>query len=90
MVHGYASSGLHFYRIMKKLKDHFRTYYIDLIGMGASERTPFSENSTVDETEEYFTNFIEQWRLKMGLEEFFLAAHSFGGYVCGCYAEKYP
>jgi len=26
----------------------------------------------------------------MGLDEFFLAAHSFGGYVCGCYAEKYP
>jgi len=59
MVHGYASSGLHFYRIMKKLKAHFRTYYIDLIGMGASERTPFSKDSTADETEKHFTDFIE-------------------------------
>jgi len=35
--------------------------------------------------------FIENWRIKIGeLTNFYLAGHSFGGYICGHYAYRYP
>lgn len=33
---------------------------------------------------------MEKWRQTIGLEKFILAGHSFGGYVSGIYAVKYP
>jgi cardiolipin-specific phospholipase len=36
-------------------------------------------------------DFIEKWRIAFGdLKGFFLAGHSFGGYISGHYACKYP
>jgi pimeloyl-ACP methyl ester carboxylesterase len=35
--------------------------------------------------------FLEKWRKAFGdLKGFFLAGHSFGGYICGHYVCKYP
>lgn len=45
---------------------------------------------TADEADKYFVEFIERWRIAFGdLKDFFLAGHSFGGYICGHYATKY-
>ena len=36
-------------------------------------------------------DFLEKWRKAFGdLKGFFLAGHSFGGYICGHYVCKYP
>lgn len=36
-------------------------------------------------------DFIEKWRIEVGdLKDFYLAGHSFGGYICGHYAYHYP
>ncbi len=76
--------------MMKALSEHFHCIFIDIIGMGLSSRPKFSVSSA-DEAEEYFTDFLEKWRIAFGdLKGFFLAGHSFGGYVCGNYACRYP
>jgi hypothetical protein len=36
---------------------------------------------------QYFIDYFEKWRVAMGnLQDFFLAGHSFGGYMMGNYA----
>ena len=45
--------------------------------------------ATPQESIDYFVNYIEEWRKEMHLDRFYLAAHSFGGYICGNYALKY-
>jgi pimeloyl-ACP methyl ester carboxylesterase len=40
---------------------------------------------------DYFTEYFEKWRIKMGIhEKFHLAGHSLGGYLVGNYVCKYP
>ncbi len=90
MVHGYGASGLIFYKIIKPLAEKFNLILIDIIGMGASSRPPFTAR-TAEEGEEYFIDFLERWRVAMGdMKDFYLAGHSFGGFVCGLYAHRYP
>ena len=89
LVHGYGGSGLIFYKIIKDLAEHFNLYLIDIIGMGASSRPKF-DAKTADEADDYFVNFLETWREKVMITDFYLAGHSFGGYICGHYAYRYP
>ena len=43
------------------------------------------------ECENYFNDYFEKWRVYMDdLRDFYLAGHSFGGYLFGNYASKYP
>lgn len=75
---------------MKPLAERYYLIMIDILGMGASSRPPFT-SQTAEEADEYFTAFLEEWRKAMGdLKGFYLAGHSFGGYICGNYAVKYP
>ena len=77
-----------FYNIYRNLKDHFCVIMIDMIGMGCSSRPEnFDKKNTPQQTIDYFVNYIEQWRIKMNNHtNFFLAAHSFGGYIAAHYA----
>lgn len=34
--------------------------------------------------------FLEGWRVARGISGFYLAAHSFGGYLAGLYNIRYP
>ncbi len=61
---------------------------IDIIGMGASSRPVFNLDDP-NKIDEYLIEWLELWRTKMGLKDFVLAGHSFGGYVSGLYAVKY-
>jgi pimeloyl-ACP methyl ester carboxylesterase len=38
MIHGYGSSSVLFYRIIKYLMVNFQIYLIDMLGMGGSSR----------------------------------------------------
>lgn len=59
--------------------------------MGASSRpSDYSKNFTPEKSIDYFVEYLERWRVSMGdLKDFYLAGHSFGGYVVGNYAVKY-
>jgi len=91
LVHGYGGSGALFYKIIRQLCTRFKLILVDLIGMGGSSRpSNFNENKLQpQETIDYFLDYMEEWRKVMKLEKFYLAAHSFGGYIMGNYALKY-
>jgi pimeloyl-ACP methyl ester carboxylesterase len=63
-------------------------YAFDLLGFGRSSRPPFSLDPIVAEAQ--FVESIEDWRKEMGLKEFILLGHSFGGYLATSYSLKYP
>jgi len=91
LCHGYGGSGALFYKIIKQLSERFTLIFFDLIGMGGSSRPKnFNEDKmTPEEVVDYFIEYIEAWRKAMNLDQFYLSAHSFGGFVCGHYALKY-
>ena len=51
-------------------------------------RCHFSKDA--DEAETQLILAIDLWRRALGLEKILLLGHSFGGYLTGCYALKYP
>jgi len=78
-----------FYRVMKGLAEHFYLVMFDIIGMGASSRPEFTADNYID-TNSYMLRVIEEWRKYLQLTNFFLAGHSYGGYLCGLYASWKP
>ncbi|OMJ77851.1 hypothetical protein SteCoe_22486 [Stentor coeruleus] len=89
LLHGYCGSGMIFYKILKALSTKYYIYILDHIGMGRSSRPSFKAISTY-ETECFFVEGLESFRRAVGLERFFLAGHSFGGYISGCYNIRFP
>ncbi|KAJ7133960.1 alpha/beta-hydrolase [Mycena crocata] len=74
-----------------------RAYAVDWLGMGRSARVPFiikAARSDIPgrgrEAEAFFIDSLEEWRLKMQLEQMTLIGHSLGAYFSVCYALKYP
>lgn len=63
---------------------------IDILGMGGSSRPKFNPK-TPEDSDNFFVDFLENWRQAMGnISGFILAGHSFGGFICGHYAVRYP
>lgn len=89
LIHGYGGSLVLWFSVIKDLSKKFRLYLIDIPGMGASSRVPFT-GTTKKETDDFFTDLLEDWRKEMDITDFFLAAHSYGGYLSGIYTLKYP
>ena len=89
LAHGYGGSGALFYKVMKGLSENFYVILIDLVGMGSSARPEWTASNGA-EADEYFMNALEKWRINMELTNFFIAAHSYGGYLLGSYAALYP
>ena len=57
--------------------------------MGASSRPADYPYKTIDATDsiDYFNEYFEKWRVSMGnLTDFYVLAHSLGGYLMGQYA----
>ena len=81
-----------YYHLFKDLVKHYCVIAFDLIGMGGSSRPDnykhhsFKPQDSID----YFNLFIELWRQALNLKEFYLVAHSLGGYIGANYAYKYP
>ena len=55
---------------------------------GSSSPTDFdNEKFTALQVTQYFVDYIEKWRIAMdNLTDFYLAGHSFGGFMVGHYA----
>ena len=70
----------------------FRFILIDLIGFGTSSRPENYDihGFTPGEAIDYFVKDLEMWRKKMKLNDFFMTGHSYGAYLAGNYASKYP
>lgn len=89
LVHGFAGSAALFYRIMKRLAEHFYLVMFDIIGMGCSSRPQFRAKNYL-EANNFMLRIMEEWRKQLNLTNFYLAAHSYGGYLCGIYASWKP
>ena len=88
LVHGFGGSGSLYYKVMKGLSENFYLIIIDMLGMGSSSR-PACNFRNGDDADEMFMSAIETWRINMGnLTNFYLAAHSCGGYIFGTYARR--
>lgn len=88
LVHGFCGGiGLWVHNI-EALSATRPFYAFDLLGFGRSSRPPFSSDPIVAETQ--FVESIEDWRKEIGLKEFILLGHSFGGYLTSSYALRYP
>lgn len=69
--------------------DHGGIHLVDWLGCGLSSRPKFTASS-LPETEAFFVDSLEAWRESMGIEQFDVAGHSFGGYMAVAYALKHP
>ena len=88
-MHGYGGSSALFFEIFRPLSQHFHAIFLDIIGMGGSSRAPYNAE-TAEQGLDYFINFIENWRIQMNITDFYLVAHSFGGYLAGIYNTRFP
>lgn len=89
MVHGFAAGIGTWILNLDSLSSTIdrEIYAIDLVGFARSSRAPFD---LAGDVEGQWIETIERWRNKEGIDKFILCGHSFGGYLCGSYAIKYP
>jgi len=71
------------------LGEHGGIHLVDWLGCGLSSRPKFTASSLA-ETEAFFVDSLEAWRKRMGIEQFDIAGHSFGGYMAVAYTLKHP
>jgi cardiolipin-specific phospholipase len=97
MLHGYGAGLGFFYRNFESLSraEGWKVFALDLLGMGRSSRPTFKihakdKEGKISETESWFVDALEEWRIKRGLDKFTLLGHSLGGYLAVAYALKYP
>ena len=69
---------------------NIRIHLIDWLGCGLSSKPEFLCETT-EETEIFFIDSLDKWRIKMGIlpENTILAGHSIGGYCSAVYSLKY-
>ncbi|CDW85672.1 UNKNOWN [Stylonychia lemnae] len=94
LLHGYGAGGAIFYKMIKDLGKYFRLFVVDLYGMGSSGRPQFPLQEacqSVQEAEQFFIEALQYWIVQVGIQEkYYLAGHSFGGYIAAAYALQYP
>jgi pimeloyl-ACP methyl ester carboxylesterase len=88
-MHGYCNTLTSFFRMLAPLSKANKVYVIDLPGMGLSSRPEFTLQGA-EPVVEYFVSWIESWRETLNIDRLIIAGHSFGGYIAGMYAAKYP
>lgn len=94
ILHGYMNGAMYFYRNVVGLSNHFNTVYsLDTLGCGLSSRSPgllSKVDNSVETTEAFFVEALEEWRKANGISKMILAGHSLGGYISVAYCERYP
>ena len=88
MVHGFGCGIPQYYKNYDSLHANREVYGIDLPGYGRSTRVKFTD--CPEENENLFVEYLEKWRVGVGLEKFILLGHSFGAFLCAAYSIKYP
>ena len=97
-MHGYAATCALYFAIFKRLAEKFVIVCVDHVGMGTSSRPDghYKVQQKPQESLDFFVDSLEKWRVKfsdqfgVNMSRFYLLAHSFGCYICGHYALKYP
>ncbi len=74
-LHGWGGSSESFLSLQKMLSHHFKTISLDLPGFG---ETDFPSKPW---TLEGYKEFIRAFAEKLGLKEYYIAGHSFGGRI---------
>ncbi|KAJ2054507.1 hypothetical protein GGI08_004554 [Coemansia sp. S2] len=98
LTHGYFAGVGFFFRNYHGLSqvDGWDIYAIDWLGMGRSSRPTYKgvrdegDDRRAEHAEDFFVESLEAWRQRMGIDKMVLCGHSFGGYMVGVYALKYP
>ncbi|KAL4472652.1 hypothetical protein ABPG74_018601 [Tetrahymena malaccensis] len=90
LIHGYGGGSILFQKMFKKLSKQFKVYCIDIIGLNLSSRPNVDHLKTAQEIIDFFVQSIQQWVIQVGLQykPFYLAGHSFGGYISSFYAKQ--
>ncbi len=87
LLHGVASS-LHTWDAWtEELQDQYRVIRLDMPGFGLTGSDSAEPNG---QSAEYMVEVIEKFTQKLGIERFFLAGNSLGGYYAWNYAAKHP
>mmetsp|Transcript_7988 Transcript_7988/g.5674 ORF Transcript_7988/g.5674 Transcript_7988/m.5674 type:complete len:142 (+) Transcript_7988:55-480(+) len=87
-IHGFGGTGLTYYKLYKKLSQHYYVMFIDQIGIASSSKPDF-DCQTPEQCNKYMVDYFELWRKAMDITGFYLIAHSWGGYLAGLYAVSY-
>lgn len=64
-------------------------YGFDLYGMGCSYSDKKAPVTSPDTALEVYTRSIEEWRLDLKIDEFFILGHSLGAYMTTHYLKRY-
>ena len=96
LIHGFLSSGMHFFCLIPYLIKRYNIFIPDTIGMGLSSRPKIKFTSAI-QCEEYFIGiyhliiksifFKGKFNIK---KEYYLCGHSLGGFFASRYMLKYP
>ncbi|CAG5136162.1 unnamed protein product [Candidula unifasciata] len=98
ILHGMGGGSGMFITNIDDLAERRDVILIDLPGFGLSSRPQlrvkkeglWRVDTTVDDIDEFYTEVLNLWFEKMGLEKVVLLGHSYGGYLCSVYCMKYP
>lgn len=91
LMHGLGMGKAMYDEVAKILSDQgLSVYAVDWLGMGLSHRPRCRTHTSLSQSEGYFVDALEKWRIAMGIEQFVLVGHSLGGYLSGVYATKFP
>ena len=91
LIAGFGAGACIFYRMLRDLSQYFEIMLVDLLGMGSSGRPKYNAK-TAEEGEEFFVEALKTTLSKLiaSDREYYLAGHSFGGFIAAKYAIKYP
>jgi len=96
LIHGFLSSGIHFFGLLPYLIKRYNVFIPDTIGMGLSSRPQIKFTSAI-QCESYFMGiyhlfiksifFQNRFNIK---KEYYLCGHSLGGFLSSRYMLLYP
>lgn len=87
MIHGFGCGIPQYYKNYDHLHSTRQVYGLDLPGYGRSSRVEFTADPELNEN--LFVEYLEKWRVGVGLEKFILLGHSFGAFLSAAYTIKY-
>ena len=93
LTHGFSAASCYYVTILPELLKHYRIVMFDYLSFGNNPRTGVNrvDITNVDHVEEWLIEYWERWVAKVDLpEKFYLAGHSFGGYMSALYASRNP
>lgn len=95
-LHGFGSGVGIWYSAMPAIRACWNgpIFVLDWFGCSLSSRPKwelrYGQNADTAEIERFFIDPLEQWRAITGLQRMVVVGHSIGGYLGGCYADRFP